>query len=159
MRQVGLRKHRLAEAMRELLSELLLTEVKDPRLAGVVVSAVELSGDTKFARAFFSVYGDAERERQAADGLAQAKNFLRRELGHRMRLHNPPALEFLRDKGFERSDRVQRLLDQLAAEQDTGIRGPGSGLRGRRGRTGRWVRRRETRERRSRVCERRRACC
>lgn len=122
MRQVGLRKHRLAEAMRELLSELLLTEVKDPRLAGVVVSAVELSGDTKFARAFFSVYGDAERERQAADGLAQAKNYLRRELGRRMRLHNPPALEFLRDKGFERSDRVQRLLDQLAAEQE-----PGSG--------------------------------
>jgi ribosome-binding factor A len=126
MRQVGLRKHRLAEAMRELLSELLLTEVKDPRLAGVVVSAVELSGDTKFARAFFSVYGDAERERQAADGLAQAKNFLRRELGRRMRLHNPPALEFLRDKGFERSDRVQRLLDQIAAEgqQETVARGP-----------------------------------
>jgi len=125
VRQVGLRKHRLAEAMREELSKLLLTEVKDPRLAGVVVSAVELSGDTKFARAFFSVYGDAERERQVADGLAQAKNFLRRELGRRMRLHNPPALEFLRDKGFERSDRVQRLLDQIAAGQE-----PGSGDRG-----------------------------
>jgi hypothetical protein len=45
-----------------------------------------------------------------------------------MRLHNPPALEFLRDKGFERSDRVQRLLDQIAAEenQGAGVRGPGS---------------------------------
>ena len=121
MRQTGLRKHRLAEAIREILSELLLTEVKDPRLAGVVVSAVELSGDTKLARAFFSVYGDAERERQVVDGLAQAKNFLRREMGKRMRIYNPPALEFLRDKGFERSDRVQRLLDQISAErQDTG---------------------------------------
>ena len=117
MRQVGLRKHRLAEAMRELLSELLLTEVKDPRLAGVVVSAVELSGDTKFARAFFSVYGDAERERQAADGLQQARHFLQRQVGRRIRLHNAPELEFRRDLGFERSDRVQRILDELAKER------------------------------------------
>ena len=69
MRDPAVRRERLAEAMREVLSELLLTEVKDPRLAGVVISAVELSGDLKLARAYFSVFGDEERERQAADGL------------------------------------------------------------------------------------------
>ncbi|HLE61056.1 MAG TPA: 30S ribosome-binding factor RbfA [Thermoanaerobaculaceae bacterium] len=122
MRDSAVRRERLAEAMREVLSELLLTEIKDPRLAGVVISAVELSGDLKLARAFFSVFGDEERERQAADGLQQARGFLRRESGRRMRVHNPPDLEFRRDKGFERADRVQRILDQV-----TGHRAQGTG--------------------------------
>jgi len=113
MRPPSLRRARLTEAMRETLSELLLTGTKDPRLAGVVVSAVELSGDLKLAKAYFSVIGDDERERQAADGFTQARGFLRREIGRRLRLHNPPALEFLRDKGFERADRVQRILDEI----------------------------------------------
>lgn len=99
--------------MREVLSEILLTEVKDPRLSGVVISAVELSGDLKLARAFFSVIGDQERERQAADGLLQARGFLRRESARRMRMHNPPDLEFKRDKGFERADRIARVLDEI----------------------------------------------
>ena len=73
MRDSAVRRERLAEAMREVLSELLLTEIKDPRLAGVVISAVELSGDLKLARAYFSIFGDDERERQAADGLQQAR--------------------------------------------------------------------------------------
>jgi len=111
--EAQLRRARLTEAIREVLSEILLTEIKDPRLAGVVISAVELSGDLKLARAFFSVIGDEERERQAADGLTQARGFLRREAGRRMRIHNPPDLEFRRDKGFERADRIARVPDQI----------------------------------------------
>jgi ribosome-binding factor A len=117
VRDPALRRERLAQAMREVLSELLLTEVKDPRLAGVVISAVELSGDLKLARAYFSIFGDEERERQAADGLQQARGFLRHESGRRMRLHNPPDLEFRRDKGFERADRVQRILDEVTGRR------------------------------------------
>jgi ribosome-binding factor A len=124
VRVPGLRRERLAEALREVLSELLLTEVKDPRLAGVVVSAVELSGDLKLARAFFSVFGDDERVRQAADGLQQARGFLRRESGRRLKIHNPPELEFRRDKGFERADRVARVLDEIHGHRD-----PGTGRR------------------------------
>jgi ribosome-binding factor A len=120
VRDSGVRRERLAEAMREVLSELLLTEIKDPRLAGVVISAVELSGDLKLARAYFSVIGDEERERQAADGLQQARGFLRRESARRMRIHNPPDLEFRRDKGFERADRIARLLDQISETRAEG---------------------------------------
>jgi ribosome-binding factor A len=113
LRDPAIRRERLAEALREVLSELLLTEIKDPRLSGVVVSAVDLSGDLKLARAYFSVFGDDERVRQADDAFRQARGFLRRESGRRMRLHNPPDLEFRRDKGFERADRVARVLDRI----------------------------------------------
>jgi ribosome-binding factor A len=113
MREGSLRRERLAAAIRELLSELLLTGAKDPRLAGVVISAVELSGDLKVARAYFSVIGDEERERQVADGLTQARGYLRREVSRRLHMHASPDLEFFRDKGFERADRVARILDGL----------------------------------------------
>jgi ribosome-binding factor A len=124
LRDPALRRERLAEAMREVLSELLLTETKDPRLAGVVISAVDLSGDLKVARAYFSVFGDDERVRQAGDGLNQARGFLRHESAKRMRMHNPPDLEFRRDKGFERADRVARVLDEIH-----GHRAPSTGPR------------------------------
>ena len=116
MREKLVRRERLVEAIREILSELLLRESKDPRLHGVVISAVDLSGDLKIARAFFSVIGDAERERQALDGLQQARGFLRHQMAQRMRMHSPPDLEFRRDKGFERADRISRLLDKISKE-------------------------------------------
>ena len=115
----SLRRQRLSEAFRKELSDLLMTEVKDPRLAGVVVTAVELSGDLKLAKAFFSVFGDVERERQAADGLKQASPFLRRQVLERMRMHDAPQFEFVRDRGFEHADRVHRILDSLGLEQGT----------------------------------------
>ncbi len=146
MRDALVRRERLAHAMREVLSELLLTEVKDPRLGGVVISAVELSGDLKLARAFFSVFGDDERVRQVADGLVQARGFLRHESAKRLRMHNPPDLEFKRDLGFERADRIARVLDEINANRpqtdaeagpvaggrwpaETGDQGSGSGVR------------------------------
>ncbi len=113
MRTAGLRRERLAEGLRQVLSEILVGGMKDPRLAGVVISAVELSGDLKRARAFFSVVGDEERERHVADALQQARGFLRRELGRRLHIHNVPELQFVRDRGYERADRIHRILDAL----------------------------------------------
>lgn len=129
MHEGALRRERLAAAIREILSRVLLREVKDPRLVGVVISVVELSGDTKLARAFFSVIGGEERERQAADGLKQATGFLKRQVNRELRMHNPPDLEFRRDLGFERADRVQRILDQIHGSEKDGVGGQGSGVR------------------------------
>lgn len=120
MRDPRLRKVRLEEAIREVLSGLLLREAKDPRLAGVIISAVELSGDLKQAKAYFSVFGDAERERQAAEGLEQAKGFLRAELRRHLRADTIPELIFLRDKGYEHADRVSQILDRLKKEHPEG---------------------------------------
>jgi len=117
MRDPLLRKVRLQENIREVLSNLLLREAKDPRLAGVIISAVELSGDFKQAKAYFSVFGDKERERQAAEGLEQARGFLRAELRRQLRLDVIPELIFLRDKGYEHADRVAQILEKLHQEQ------------------------------------------
>lgn len=115
------RNQRLEEEMRKLFAELLLLEAKDPRLQGVTVSGVRLSRDRTRCRIFFSVIGDAERERQAADGFTAARSFLRRELGQRMRMRSVPELAFERDTSFEYGDRIERVLSGLktAASQQS----------------------------------------
>lgn len=112
-RQTFERNQRLEGEIRAVLSDLLRLEVKDPRLADVTVSVVRLSADRSSARVYFSVIGEAERERQAGDGFKAAAPFMRRELGRRMRLRSVPSLEFFRDSSYEYGDRMERLFEQL----------------------------------------------
>jgi ribosome-binding factor A len=110
------RNARLEGEMRAVLTELLQQQVKDPRLAEVTVSAVRLTADRSHAKVFFSVIGDAERERSAGDGFTAAGPFMRRELGRRMRLRTVPTLEFERDASYEYGDRMERVFERLHAE-------------------------------------------
>ncbi len=110
------RNQRLASEIRTVLSEALIHKVNDPRLEGVVISVVRLNRDKTRAKIFFSVVGDDERERQAADGFQAASPFLRRQLGLQMRLRSLPELEFTRDDSYAYGDKLERLFDQLHAD-------------------------------------------
>jgi len=110
------RTQRLEGQLRACLTEALQREVKDPRLEGVVISAVRLNRDRTHARVYFSVIGDDERERQAGDGFNAAASFLRRDLGRRLRIRVLPTLEFARDTSYEYGDRMERLFDRLHEE-------------------------------------------
>ena len=110
------RNPRLEGEIRSVLSDLLRSEVNDPRLADVTVSSIRLSADRSRARVFYSVIGDVEREREAGDGFAAAAPFMRRQLGRRMRLRVVPSLEFFRDTSYEYGDRMERLFDRLSDE-------------------------------------------
>ena len=108
------RNSRLEGEIRSALSELLHLEVNDPRLMDVTVSGIKLSADRSKAQVYFSVIGDEERERQAADGFTAAASFMRRRLGQTMRLRVVPTLHFHRDTSYEYGDRMERLFDRLA---------------------------------------------
>lgn len=108
------RNARLEGEIRSVLSDLLRSEVNDPRLANVTVSTIELSADRSRARVFYSVIGNTEQEREAADGFNAAAPFMRRQLGQRMRLRVVPSLEFFRDPSYEYGDKMERLFDRLS---------------------------------------------
>ncbi len=108
------RNARLEGEIRSVLSDLLHLEVNDPRLEGVTISGIELNADRSRAAVYFSVIGDDERERQAADGFAAAASFMRRRLGQKMRLRVVPTLEFQRDTSYEYGDRMERIFERLA---------------------------------------------
>ena len=118
--------------------------------AGVVISGVELSGDRKLARAYFSVFGDEERERQAADGFSRRGASSGARVGRRMRMHNPPDLEFAATRVS--SGRPDRAGDRPRA-QGTRDALPDPTRSGRGGRGGMSVSARPTPRRQSRVCD------
>jgi len=126
------RNARLQESIRTVLAEMLVFSVKDPRLEGVTVSGVKLSADRSIATVYFSVYGDEERERQAADGFTAAGPYLRREMAHRMRLRIIPVLRFRRDTSYAYGEHMEKVFEKLheeglmPPEEDKGGTGDGS---------------------------------
>ena len=110
------RNARLEGEIRSVLSNLLRSEVNDPRLANVTVSSIRLSADRSKARVYYSVIGDAETEREAGDGFNAAAPFMRRQLGQRMRLRVVPSLEFFRDTSYEYGDHMERLFERLSKD-------------------------------------------
>jgi ribosome-binding factor A len=107
------RNDRLEGEIRAVLADLLMFQVKDPRLESVSISGIKLSPDRSWADVFFSLFGDEERERQAGDGFKAATSFFRRELGRRMRLRVVPELKFKRDTSYEYGERMDRLFNRL----------------------------------------------
>jgi ribosome-binding factor A len=111
----GERMRRVDEAMREVLSDAITSEIKDPRVGFVTVTAVETSADLRHARVFVSVLGEEGLRRRSMDGLESAHGFLQRRVAHELRLKNTPTLHFLYDDSTDRGMRIQELLDEEGA--------------------------------------------
>ncbi len=101
---------RVDEAMREVLSDAIASELKDPRIGFVTVTAVDTSPDLRHATVWVSVLGDESQRRLSLEGLASAHGLLQRAVAGQLRLKHTPTLEFSYDDTAERAERVERLL-------------------------------------------------
>jgi len=108
----GDRMRRVDEAMREVLSGAITSELKDPRVGFVTVTAVETSPDLRAARVFVSVLGNAGQRRRTLDALRGAHGYLQRRVGSELHIKNTPMLEFVYDDTAERSQRINQLLSE-----------------------------------------------
>jgi ribosome-binding factor A len=108
------RMRRVDEAVREVLSDVLAHEVKDPRVGFVTVTDVKTSPDLSHARVYVSVLGDAEAVSASLEGLRSAQGFLQGRIGAELRLKHTPTLTFFHDDTAERAQRLERLMDEQA---------------------------------------------
>jgi ribosome-binding factor A len=108
------RMRRVDEAVREVLSDVLTQEVKDPRVGFVTVTDVKTSPDLSHARVYVSVLGDAEAVSASLEGLRSAQGFLQGRIGGELRLKHTPTLTFFHDDTAERAQRLERLMDEQA---------------------------------------------
>ena len=106
------RLRRVNEAMREVLSGAITSELKDPRVGFVTVTAVETSPDLRHARVFVSVLGNPGERRRTLKALDSAHGFLQRRVAAELRIKNTPQLQFIYDDTVERGMRITELLDQ-----------------------------------------------
>ena len=105
---------RVDEAMRAVLSDVIASDLKDPRIGFVTVTGVKTSPDLRHARVYVSVLGDAEAVSASLEGLRSAQGFLQGRIGGELRLKHTPTLTFFHDDTAERAQRLERLMDEQA---------------------------------------------
>src|SRR5918998_6550792 len=124
----SIRQARVAEMIKRELAEILQRDMRDPRLALVTVTEVEVTPDFTEAKIFVSAIGDEAKKAEALKALQGASGFLRGRLGHRIELRTVPALQFRYDTGLERGARMFELLREEEREIGaTGDTAPASG--------------------------------
>jgi len=107
---------RLAEAIKKEVSDILLNDIKDPRIGFVTITLVDVTADLRYARVFASVMGSPEQQKAAEDALKRATGYIRSELGKRIRLRYTPEISFKLDDSIERGTRVIRLMKEVEGE-------------------------------------------
>ncbi|NPV85951.1 MAG: 30S ribosome-binding factor RbfA [Anaerolineae bacterium] len=108
-----IRLQKIADRLREELSEMLVKEVSDPRLSGVSITDVRVDRELSFADIYVSAVEGSARAKDILEGLNHASGFLRRALADRVELRVFPRLRFHWDPTPERSDHIERLLAQI----------------------------------------------
>lgn len=111
------RQLRVAELIQHELANLLAFDLRDPRLAFVSVTRVQVSADLRHANVYISSLSGEEAAGEVLAAVHRASGFLRRELGVRTTLRYVPELAFHFDEGLVQSQRMSDLLDEIAGQE------------------------------------------
>lgn len=105
------------EAIREVVSMAILTELRDPRVQHVTVLGVEVMPDMREAKVFVSIMGNPTQQKTALRGLQNSAGFLQSKIADRIETRYTPRLTFVADEGVKKSLAVAQILEQIAAEK------------------------------------------
>ena len=110
------RSDRVADLIKVELSDIIFRQVKDPRIGIVTITDVRMTDDLKLARVYFVEMGKDICDPGTKDGLEQAKSFLKRELGKRLKIRHIPDIIFAPDESFAYGSRIEKLLAEIEEE-------------------------------------------
>jgi len=110
---MSIKQGRMSDRIQQILSQLLVREIADPRLQGITVTEVKLDPELMVAKIYVSAMGDESRQDSVMAGLRRANGFLRREVGKVIRLRNTPELHFHWDHTLEHAARINQLIANL----------------------------------------------
>ena len=100
-------------ALKEL-SNIIRSEIKDPRINPMTsVVSVEVAPDLKTCKAYISVLGDEQSQKDTITGLKSAEGYIRRELARTVNLRNTPEIKFILDQSIEYGINMSKLIDEV----------------------------------------------
>jgi len=110
---------RVEETIRQMVAELLLRKVKDPRVTDVSILRVEASRDYSIAKIYFNLIGGSEPEKiaEAEKGLASSRGFMRMHIKKHIRLRVIPVLIFIYDSSLDRAMHLEEIIDEIHGEE------------------------------------------
>ena len=113
----GVRLQRIADRVRQELSEMLIREINDPRLKNIFVTDVKIDKELAYADVYVSAIEGAERSAEILEGLESASGFLRRTLSSRVEIRAFPRLRFHWDPTPENADHIEKVLAGLRGKK------------------------------------------
>ena len=113
---MGIRVDRVQRQLKKEISRILQEELKDPRIGFVTVTRIELTGDLRHAKVYFSILGDEENQKSGEEGIQRAAGYIRKLIGQRIPLRYVPELSFRLDRSIEYSIELEKTFERLKNE-------------------------------------------
>lgn len=114
MRKNSIKNTRINTEVQHELSNIIRGEIKDPRIAPMTsVVAVEVAPDLKTCKAYISVLGDEEAQKDTLEGLKSAEGYIRKQLASSINLRNTPEIKFYIDQSIEYGVNMSKLIDEV----------------------------------------------
>mgnify|MGYP002589485030 FL=1 len=114
MRKNSVKNTRIKGEVLKELSNIIRSEIKDPRINPMTsVVSVEVAPDLKTCKAYISVLGDEQSQKDTITGLKSAEGYIRRELARTVNLRNTPEIKFILDQSIEYGINMSKLIDEV----------------------------------------------
>jgi ribosome-binding factor A len=113
------RPERIADVLRDEISQIVGYELEDPRITMVTVTDVRLSENLKAARVYVTVAGNEEEHKLALAALRKAAPYVRKQVGLSLNLPRTPEIHFVRDRVEEEGERVDKLLASIERDWES----------------------------------------
>ncbi|MGF1582654.1 MAG: 30S ribosome-binding factor RbfA [Gemmataceae bacterium] len=110
---------RVAQVIREVASETILFELRDPRVKGVTVTRAEVSADLQQAKVYVSIMGSPSEQELCMHGLRHSAGFIQSKLASRLKTRFTPILKFILDEGVKKSIEITRLINEALSQHGT----------------------------------------
>lgn len=110
------RVERIQEQVREEVSQMLATEVRDPGVGLVTVTRTKVTGDLSLARVYWTIFGDANERKKTQKALERATGFVRHLLAERLSLRRSPEVKFIYDEAVAAQQRVEEIIQEIHTE-------------------------------------------
>jgi ribosome-binding factor A len=108
-----------AQAIREVVSMAIITDLKDPRIRDVTVTLVEVSPDMRHSKVHVSIMGDQVKQDLCLRGLQSSAGYLQQKVGKRIDTRYTPRIQFVLDKGLQHALLVTRILEEVLPKQES----------------------------------------
>ena len=111
---MSLRNERVRKTLMKEISDILLKNIKDPKISGLIsITDVEVSHDNSYTKVFYSILADSGKKEEIMEAIKKNTPKIRYEIGKRIRLRLTPELKFILDETLERSSRITELIDKI----------------------------------------------
>ena len=112
------RVRKMSQLLKEEISEIVLRELKDPRIGFASITKIDVSNDLKHAKVMVSVYGSDQEKKETMEGLNAAKKYIRKLVGECLTTYHTPELIFRYDDSIEQGVHISHLIDEVIEEDE-----------------------------------------